>query len=124
MKETEREYTTIDEYIALFPKEIQKRMEELRKTIRAAAPDAEEKISWAMPTFYQGGNLIHFAAAKKHIGIYPGADGVAAFADKLGDLKSTKGAIQLPNDKPLPLDLVTKIVKFKVKNRKKAAKGK
>jgi uncharacterized protein YdhG (YjbR/CyaY superfamily) len=114
----ETEYTTIDQYIALYDGDVKKRLTALRKTIHKAAPDAIEKISWSMPTFWQGENLIHFAAAKHHIGIYPGAEGVEAFLGELEDYKTSKGAIQLPNDKPLPLDLVARITRFRVEHRR------
>lgn len=110
----EKPYTTVDEYIALFPKDVQAILQEVRRTIRLNAPQAREKISWRMPTFWQGENLIHFAAAKRHIGIYPGAEGVAAFADRLGDLKFSKGAIQLPLSRPIPYDLIGEITRFRV----------
>lgn len=105
---------TIDEYIAQFPDDIQTRLKQLRAVIRKAAPHAVEKISWSMPTFRQEENLIHFAAFKRHIGLFPGAEGVAAFAGKLEGFKTSKGAIQLPNDKELPLDLVAEITRFRV----------
>ena len=108
------EINTIDEYIAQFPKETQKRLRKIRAVIRKAAPKAVEKISWGMPTFWQGKNLIHFAAMKNHIGLYPGAEGVVAFAKELEGYKTSKGAIQLPNDKELPLDLITRITGFRV----------
>ena len=110
--------SNIDEYIAQFPKETQKRLRQIRKTIRKAAPEAVEKISWSMPTFWQGKNLIHFAAMKNHIGLYPGAEGVAAFAGELEGYKTSKGAIQLPNDEELPLDLIAKITSFRVEQVK------
>ena len=116
--------TTIDEYIAQFPREIQKRLTQIRKTVRKAAPDAIEKISWGMPTFWQNENLIHFAVMKNHIGLYPGADGVAAFAKKLKGFKTTKGGIQLPHDKELPLELITKITRFRVQVAQKPSKPK
>ena len=105
----------IDEYIAQFPKEIQKRLRQIRTVIRKAAPKAVEKISWGMPTFWQEKNLIHFAVMKNHIGLYPGAEGVEAFAKELEGYKTTKGAIQLPHDEDLPLDLIAKITSFRVK---------
>jgi uncharacterized protein YdhG (YjbR/CyaY superfamily) len=111
--------SNIDEYIALYPPDIQKRLILIRETIRKAAPKAVEKISWAMPTFWQKENLIHFAAQKKHIGLYPGAEGVATFADELKEYKTTKGAIQLPNNKDLPLGLIAKITRFRVKKAEK-----
>lgn len=100
---------TIDAYIASQAEDIQPRLREVYATIKAALPDATEKISWQMPTFWKGQNLIHFAAFKKHIGLYPGSEAVIAFADKLTDYKTSKGAIQLPNNKPLPLELITEI---------------
>ena len=105
----------IDSYIAQYPKEMQKRLVQIRKTIKKAAPKAIEKISWDMPTFWQKGNLIHFAMAKNHIGLYPGAEGVAAFVEELEQFKTTKGGIQLPHDKELPLDLIFRITEFRVK---------
>jgi len=110
---------TIDDYIGQFPPETQERLEVLRNTIRDAAPDAAEKISWRMPTFTLNGNLVHFAAHKNHIGLYPGPDAIEAFADKLTGFESSKGAIQLPNSKPLPLELVREIVMFRVSENKK-----
>ena len=115
-------YTTIDEYIATFPKNIQKILEEMRATIKAAAPDAEEKISYQMPTFFLKGNLVHFAAHTKHIGFYPTPGGIEAFKEELSIYESAKGSVQFPLDKPLPLKLVSKIVKYRVaENLKKAA---
>jgi uncharacterized protein YdhG (YjbR/CyaY superfamily) len=114
---------TIDEYIANCPKGVQKKLKELRATIKAAAPDATEKISYQMPTFYLKGNLIHFAALKNQIGFYPTPSGVQAFIKETAKYASTKGAIQFPLDEPLPLKLVGKIVKFRVKeNLEKAEK--
>jgi uncharacterized protein YdhG (YjbR/CyaY superfamily) len=110
------DFTTIDEYIALFPPELQERMTLLRKTIKEAAPEATEKISWAMPTFYQNGNLVHFAAFKNHIGFYPGADGVELFRNSFeeGKYGFSKGAVQFPHTRSLPLELITEIVRFRV----------
>ncbi len=109
----------IDEYIVNFPADIQKIMTELRETIRKAAPEATEKTSWGMPTFYLKGNLIHFAAHKKHIGLYPGAEAIQIFAKDLETYKTSKGAIQFPFDKPLPLKLITNIVKFNIERNLK-----
>ncbi len=100
---------TIDAYIASQAEGIQPRLLEVYATIKAVLPDATEKISWRMPTFWKGQNLIHFAAFKKHIGLYPGSEAMTVFADKLADYKTSKGSIQLPNDKPLPLELITEI---------------
>lgn len=109
-------YSTIDEYIAQYPPDIQERLQSMRETIKKAAPNATEKISWAMPTFYLNGNLVHFAAAKKHIGFYPGADGVEFFKHKFEENKFTysKGAVQFPLNQPLPVALVDEIVRFRV----------
>ena len=104
----------IDDYIASFPQEVQVILEKLRQTIRQAAPDATEKISYQMPTFYLNGNLVHFAAYKNHIGFYPAPSGIGAFEAELSEYKTSKGAIQFPIDKPLPLALVKKIVAFRV----------
>jgi uncharacterized protein YdhG (YjbR/CyaY superfamily) len=105
---------TIDEYIKTFPGDIQDKLKAMRKTVHAAAPEAEEKISYQMPTFYLKGNLVHFAAFKKHIGFYPAPSGIQAFKNDLSVYKSSKGAVQFPIDKPLPLALVSKIVRFRV----------
>ncbi len=115
----------IDEYIKSFPKDIQKILEQLRATIKKAAPAAEEKISYAMPTFVLNGNLVHFAAYKNHIGFYPSPSPIEVFKDDLTGYTTSKGAIQFPIDRPLPFDLITKIVRFRVKeNLDKAAQKK
>ncbi|MFN0276633.1 MAG: iron chaperone [Chitinophagales bacterium] len=106
---------TIDAYISGFPEPLQKLMQQLRATIKKAAPGAEEKISYAIPTFYLEGNLVHFAASKNHIGFYPAPSGLKAFAKEVAKFKNSKGAVQFPFDKPLPLSLITKIVKYRVK---------
>ncbi|MDR0637835.1 MAG: DUF5655 domain-containing protein [Spirochaetaceae bacterium] len=98
--------STIDEYIALFPGDVQAVLQKVRQTIRDAAPLAVEKIAWQMPTFYQNGNLIHFAAAKTHVGIYPGAEAMTHFADRLADYKTSKGAAQFPFVRPVPYDII------------------
>jgi uncharacterized protein YdhG (YjbR/CyaY superfamily) len=116
------EFKTIDEYIASFPKEIQKMLKEMRTTIKDAAPKAEEKISYAMPTFALHGNLVHFAAYKNHIGFYPAPSGITAFKKELSVYKGAKGSIQFPLDEQLPLSLITKIVKFRVKENTEKAK--
>lgn len=115
-------YQTIDEYIAVFPADIQQKLRELRAAIAAEAPGASEKISYAMPTFYLHGNLVHFAAHKQHIGFYPAPTGIEKFAQELSAFKHSKGAVQFPLDQPLPLDLVRRIVRYRVEeNMKKAA---
>ena len=105
---------TIDGYIANQPVEVQPLLHKIRESIRQAAPDAIEKISWQMPTFWQNGYLIHFAAFKKHIGIYAGGEATAAFADRLLDYKTAKGTIRLPIDKPVPYDLIAEITKWRI----------
>lgn len=104
----------IDEYIAEQAEDVQPLLQKIRETIHAAAPDAEERISWRMPTFWQGRNIIHFAAFKKHIGLYPGDKAVAAFAERLKDYKSSKGAIQLPLNKPIDYELIADITRWGV----------
>ncbi len=107
-------FTSIDEYIAAFPEEVQTILQELRAVIRAAAPEAVEKISYQMPAFAQKGILVYFAAYKKHIGFYPTGRGVLAFKDELSMYKCSKGTVRFPIDKPLPFELISKIVKFRV----------
>ena len=105
---------TIDEYILAQPEDVQPLLEKIRETIRNAAPSAVEKISWQMPTFWQGENLIHFAAFKKHIGIYPGGEAVGVFAERLTGYKTSKGAIQFPIGKPVDYALIADITKWRV----------
>lgn len=106
-------FNTVDEYIQQFAPEIQIQLQQIRKTILEAAPEATEKISWQMPTFTLNGNLVHFAAHKNHIGFYPGPSGIEAFQDRFGNYKSSKGAVQFPIKDPLPLGLITEIVRFR-----------
>jgi uncharacterized protein YdhG (YjbR/CyaY superfamily) len=105
----------IDEYIAGFPDDVQEKLQQIRMTIKEAAPDAEEKISYQMPTLYLKGNLVHFAAFKKHIGFYPTPTGTERFQKELAAYKVSKGTARFPLDKPIPFDLITEIVKFRVK---------
>jgi uncharacterized protein YdhG (YjbR/CyaY superfamily) len=122
MKSNNVGFVSIDEYIATFPEEIQKILKELRATIKVSAPDAEEKISYQMPTFTLKGNLVHFAAFKNHIGFYPTPSGIQAFKEELSIYEGAKGSVQFPIDKPMPLKLISKIVKFRVaENLKNAA---
>jgi uncharacterized protein YdhG (YjbR/CyaY superfamily) len=109
---------TIDEYIGEQSHEVQPLLQKIRETIRAAAPDAAEKISWNMPTFWRGENLIHFAANKKHIGIYPGGQAVGVFAERLTDYKTSKGAIQFPLNKPIDYELIADIVRWRLSRLK------
>lgn len=109
------EAKNIDEYIATMPKEVQEKLMALRAAIKKAAPEAQETIKYAIPTFVLKGNLVHFAAYKNHIGFYPAPSGLEAFRKELAGYKGSKGAVQFPLDQPIPLGLVTKIVKFRVK---------
>lgn len=104
----------ITEYIAGYPDEVQHLLNLMRQTIRNSAPEATEKISYGMPTFYLNGNLVHFAICKNHIGFYPAPSGIIAFREELSNYKTSKGAIQFPIDKPLPIELISQIVKFRV----------
>lgn len=114
MKSTLAGMTSIDAYIATFPKETQELLEAVRATIRAAAPDAEEKISYQMPTFALKGNLVHFAAQRNYIGFYPTSSGIEAFKQDLSAYAGTKGSVHFPFDQPLPLDVISRIVRFRV----------
>ena len=105
---------SIDEYIAAQPDDVRPLLHGIRETIRAAAPEVTEKISWQMPTFWQGENLIHFAVFKKHIGLYPGGEATAVFAERLVGYKTSKGAVQLPLGKPIDYELIADIVRWRV----------
>ena len=105
----------IEEYISYFPPEIQIKLRQIRNSIRKAAPAAAEKISYAIPTFRLNGNLVHFAGYKNHIGFYPAPSGIKNFQKELSAYKCSKGAVQFPIDKPLPLGLIAKIVKFRIR---------
>lgn len=118
-----RQYGTIDEYIEGFPPEVQITLEEMRQTIRRAAPEAEETISYQMPTFkLKGKSLVYFAAFKNHIGFYPIPSGIEAFKRELAPYKQGKGSVQFPLDKPIPYDLVDKIVRYRVKEMQASRK--
>jgi uncharacterized protein YdhG (YjbR/CyaY superfamily) len=114
MEENKVTPQSIDEYIVQFTPEIQEKLIMLRKVIKEAAPEATEKISWGMPTFVLHGNLVHFAAFKNHIGLYPSPSGIDNFKDELSEYKGAKGSIQFPFKKPMPYELIGKIVKFRV----------
>ncbi len=103
---------SINEYISLQDSSVRPRLNAVYDTIRAAIPEAEERLSWGMPTFWKGQNIIHFAPAKKHIGLYPGPEAVEFFAPRLTEYKTSKGAIQLPNNRELPLELIAEIVRW------------
>lgn len=109
----------IDDYIARFPADIQEKLSAVRQTIRQAAPDASEKLSYGMPTFYLNKNLVHFAAFKHHIGFYPTPNGIEAFREELSIYKSSKGAVQFPLDKPLPLELIGRIAAYRAEENRK-----
>ncbi len=122
MKSRQKLTTTIDEYIAEFPRDVQPLLEKVRAAIRKAAPDATEAISYGMPTFKLHGNMIHFAGYNHHIGLYPGSRPIEEFKDELTKYKTSKGTLQLPLDKPIPVGLIGRITKFCVKrNLEKAA---
>lgn len=103
---------TVDEYIASQEEDVRSKLEEVRALIREAIPDAEERISWSMPTYWKGRNLIHFAASKKHIGIYPGGEATTVFAEELTGIDVSKGTIRLPYTRELPAELIAKIAKW------------
>lgn len=111
-----------DEYAERFPLPVQQRLRQMRKTIRRAAPGAQEKISYGMPAFTQNGMLVWFAAHQNHIGLYPRASAIKAFKKELSPYKSAKGSVQLPFDRPLPLALVGRMVKFRVKENQEKKK--
>jgi len=119
-----KEYADINSFNAEFPKEIQAILEQIRATIQQAAPDAKEAIKYAMPTFVLHGNVVHFAAYKNHIGFYPAPSGIDAFIEELAPYRTGKGTIQFPIDKPIPFDLITKVVKFRVEENLKKRKKK
>ena len=114
MKTDQTAPRTIDEYIAGFPHDVQEILEEIRSTIKSAAPEAKEAIIYRIPTFTLKGNLIHFAAFKKHIGFYPTPTGIEKFKDELAVYEGAKGSVRFPLDKPIPFDLISRIVKFRV----------
>jgi uncharacterized protein YdhG (YjbR/CyaY superfamily) len=105
---------TMDEYVAGLPPKTRNILQELRATIKAAAPGAEETMNYAIPTFKLNGNLVHFAAFENHVGFYPTPSGITAFKKELAKYKSSKGSVQFPLDQPMPLQLVGRIVKFRV----------
>jgi uncharacterized protein YdhG (YjbR/CyaY superfamily) len=124
MKTPSDKIASIDQYIHGFPEHVQAILSELRSSIRLAAPEAIEKISYQMPTFYFNGNLVHFAAFERHIGFYPAPSGITTFQQELKIYKTSKGAVQFPIDQPLPLKLIKKIVEFRVKENSQKKEGK
>lgn len=119
MEKTQKTAASIDEYITRFPGEIQHKLREMRAIIHSAAPDATEKISYQMPTFYLHGNLVHFAAFKNHIGFFPTPSGITTFEKELAVYRTSKGTMQIPFDQPIPVDLITRMVKFRVEENLK-----
>lgn len=109
-----KEFDTVDEYIASYPKDVQAILERIRGIVRKAAPVAEERIAYGMPTYKMRRNLVHFAAFKGHIGLYPTPSATGAFAVELEHYESGKGSIRFPLDKPIPYDLIRRIVEFRV----------
>lgn len=124
MEENKTTFTTIDEYILNFPPEVQEILRNFRRVIKEAAPEAEERMSWQMPTFYLHGNLVHFAAHKNHIGFYPAPSGIENFKDELSEYKGAKGSVQFPLKKPMPYELISRIVKFRAAENIKEAESK
>ncbi|UII23997.1 iron chaperone [Fulvivirga ligni] len=110
----------IDEYISICPEEVQKKLQQIREKILSVVPEAEEAMKYAIPTFVYHGNLVHFVAYKNHIGFYPAPSGIRHFSKEFSDYNTSKGAVQFPIDRPVPLQLIGKVVKFrKLENEKK-----
>ena len=124
MKPEKQAVTSIDDYIASFPEQVQDLLREVRVRIATAAPKAQEAIKYGLPTFVLGENLVHFGAFKKHIGFYPTPSGIQAFENDLSGYVNSKGAVQFPLDQPLPLKLIARIVKFRVREAAERAKSK
>jgi len=122
MTSARTKFEDIDSYIASFPEETRKLLQQLRITISKAAPEAKETINYGMPTFTLKGNLVHFAAFKNHIGFYPTRSGIEAFKKELSVYEGAKGSVQFPLAKPIPFDLISKIVEFRVKENLKKVK--
>jgi len=117
VKTAKKQFETIDEYVAAFPQNVQNILQELRQTIRDSAPNAKEAISYQIPTFKLNGNLIHFAAYKHHIGFYPTPSAIKEFSKELSQYETSKGTVKFPLNKPIPLTLVKRIVKYRVKEK-------
>lgn len=115
MKSTREKDLTIDRYIASFPPKIQTVLKKVRATIRQAAPEAQEAMKYGIPTFVLHENLVHFGAFQNHLGFYPTPDGIQAFAKELASYPGAKGSVQFPFERPMPLDLIRRIVKFRVR---------
>ncbi|MGI2326274.1 iron chaperone [Planococcus sp. YIM B11945] len=116
-------FNSVDDYMLQFSPEIQEKLQILREIVKEEAPEAQETIKYAMPTFVLNGNLLHFAAFKHHIGFYPTPNGIDYFKDRLAVYKNAKGSVQFPLDEPLPYELIREIIQFRVnENRKKGKK--
>jgi uncharacterized protein YdhG (YjbR/CyaY superfamily) len=124
MEENKIPFHTFDEYFMQFSPDVQEILKMLRKVIKESAPNATEKISYQMPTFFLHKNLVHFAACKKHIGFYPTSSGIEAFKEELSGYKGSKGSIQFPLNKPIPYELISKIVKYRVAENMTKVEGK
>jgi uncharacterized protein YdhG (YjbR/CyaY superfamily) len=124
MKTNQTKPGTVDEYIAGFPREVQQILEKIRATVRRAAPGAEETISYRIPSYTLKGKLVYFAGFKKHIGFYPRVTGISKFKRELSKYEGAKGSVKFPLEMPVPLSLIRKIVKFRVKENLERAKGK
>jgi len=116
-------FKDIDEYIAAFPEETQAILQKVRETIRKAAPEAQEAIKYQIPTFTLNGNLVNFAAFQRHIGFYPTPTGIDAFQDELSAYKGAKGSVQFPLDRPIPYDLIARVVTFRVEENLQKAQS-
>ena len=114
MKNARTQPETIDDYIARFPRDVQRVLQEVRRAISTAAPGADEAIKYGVPTFVLNGNLVHFAGFKQHVGFYPTPSGIAKFRQELSSYRSAKGSVQFPLEEPMPLDLIRRIVRFRV----------
>ena len=124
MEENKTVFLSTEEYILSFPPDVQEKLQTLRNVIKETAPQATEKISYGMPAFVLNGNLVYFAAFKHHIGFYPAPSGIESFKEELAKYKGAKGSVQFPLDKPLPLELVRKIVTFRVAENARLAEEK
>ena len=122
MDSRKKGYTSIDEYILSFPRDVQKKLQEMRNLIQMQAPLAQERISYQMPTFVLNGNLVHFAAHSNHIGLYPTPSAIRAFKVRLSKYKNAKGSVQFPLDEPLPKTLIKQMVKYRVLENMKKGK--
>jgi len=122
MKTDRPAYLSVDEYIASFPEHTRLQLEEIRNTIKELAPGAQEKISYQMPAFFLNRILVYFAGYAKHIGLYPGAAAIEVFKDELSGYKTSKGTIQFPLGEPLPIELIKRIVQFRIEENNKLHK--